>query len=183
MTAPAPLVIDLPGGQQGYYNPYTGRYTTSKSYGLRMQRGYARGVSQQTARGKPASEHIIRKEREQAKEGGGIDYPFNFERVYGFSYGYWQRLRRMGVSEINRRSAPGGRIVPIMVTQVIEAWRFGWRDINRPEITSWQMWVELHIVERLAAMRLYQDNNDSQLGSLNFRMRSDVPPIEFYWYH
>lgn len=181
MTSPAPLEIDLPGGRRGYYNPYSGRYTTSRSYAQRMQRGFARGVSQQTARGQRPAEHIIRRERE--RERGGVDFPFGFEQRYGFSYGYWQRLRRMGVSEINRRSAPGGRIEPLMVTQVIEAWRFGWRDQNRPELTSWQMWVEVHIVERLAAQRMYQDENESGLGYYNFQLRSDVPPIEFWYYH
>jgi hypothetical protein len=89
----------------------------------------------------------------------------------------------MGVSEINRRSAPGAQLQPYMIGQVKQLWDMGWRDENRPELTSWQMWVEVHIVERLAAQRLYQDDNDPRLGAINFQLRSSVTPIEFWWYH
>src|SRR5579863_9340329 len=73
---PEPLEIILPTGQTGYLNPYKGTYTTSRSYALRMQRSFARGISQSEARGHKA--------------------------VGGLSESQWRRLRRLYVNKINR---------------------------------------------------------------------------------
>jgi len=189
MSFPQPLQIDLPGGRTGYYNPYTGKYTTSRSYGLRMQRGFAAGQTQQAARGKPEREHIVRREREQERLVGpgitGDNFPLTFRMRYGFDYSYWQRLQRLYVREINRRASPGARIEPQSISDIIQLYRMGWRDPNRPDLAneSWETWVEVHLAERLNAMQMYQEFNDARIGNYNFQSRSNIAPIEFWWYH
>jgi hypothetical protein len=185
MTTPPVPEISLPGGRQGYYNPYSGRYTTNRAYALRMQRGYARGMTQATARGQRAGESRRRYERVVGQTGQTPQqlFEFGFQQRYGFSYRYWRKLRRQYVDPINEVSSPGGEITPSMVTSVKSAWDAGWRDPNRPELTTWEMWVEVHLAERLAATELYVDYGDTRLGAYNFQLRSSLPPIEFWYYH
>lgn len=186
MTQPNPPEIILPDGRTAYYNPYTSTYTTSRSYAMRMQRGFARGLAQFEARGQRANERRYREQYTQGRYGVTPEelYARNaqeFQNLYGFDYAYWNYLQREYLNEINRMTSEGGRIEPYMVQSVKLNWETGWRDPMRPEITSWQEWVELHLAERREAMYAYREG-DKSVGAQNFQMRSSVPPIEFWWY-
>ena len=191
MTTPSfggqPAQIIHPNGQTVLYlNPYTGTYTASRSYGLRMQRGYSRGLPQFEARGKPSGESRIR--REQAAERGTTPWELfksSFERRYGFSYSYWRSLRRRWVDEINRLTSKDGfgHIEPVHIQQVIQLFATGWRDRQFPELDTWQAWVENSLDLRLENMIAYQEYGEINPGRQRWLSRSSNPPIEFYYYH
>jgi len=175
-------------GVTSYYNPYTGKYTTSRAYALRMQRGYQAGLPRQKARGQRPGEAARRRERETRETGitpreRGLLYRARFEQENGFSYAYWQRLHRLFLTDLNKRVGKAGRIRPWMVGDVRREWERGWRDFRRPELLTWQAWVEVHLGERLWATILYQDENENAYGAFNFAMRSAVPDVAFWYYH
>jgi len=147
-------------GVTSYYNPYTGKYTTSRAYALRMQRGYQAGLPRQKARGQRPGEAARRRERETRETG-------ITPRERGLLY----------------RVGKAGRIRPWMVGDVRREWERGWRDFRRPELLTWQAWVEVHLGERLWATILYQDENENAYGAFNFAMRSAVPDVAFWYYH
>lgn len=180
-----PLSRERRGGTTEYYNPYSGRYTTNRAYGLRMQRGYARGLSQHEARGQRGGESVRRRERVYRETGQTPHqiYAFNFRQRYGFSYSYWRTLRKRYINEINRRSSPGGQMLPSHVTDIINLYNMGWRDDRRPELRTWEAWVEVHLGERLWSTILYQDDGETAYGSFNFTFRNSVAPIEYWYYH
>jgi len=187
MPTPLPpeIILPGPGQRRGYLNPYTGTYSTSRSYAMRMQRGYARGLPQYEARGKPRFESQIRLRRSVEQTGETPWQRFNagFEQRYGFSYSYWRSLRRRWINEINSRTSTGGQVIPSHISSVLSAWNTGWRDPNRPEFTTWQDWMENRLAERLNDIIEYQDLGDKSSGFQNWQFRSNVPPIELYWYH
>lgn len=190
MTTPGgqPLQIIHPNGKTILYlNPYSGTYTASRSYGLRMQRGYARGLPQYEARGKRANEARIQRERIQEQYGQTPWERFNqsFERRYGFSYSYWRYLRRKWIDEINKKTSKDGfgHIKPIQVAQMIQLFQTGWRDKAFPEFTDWKPWTENALDLRLENMLAYQEDGDPLPGRGRFFARSSNPPIEFYYYH
>jgi hypothetical protein len=185
---PEPLEIILPSGQTGYLNPYKGTYTTSRSYALRMQRAFARGVSQSEARGHKA--------------------------IGGLTESQWRRLKRLYVNDINRMSweegpprmyAPGGvrkdpRIFRHDVQAIVELFDQGYRDPGAPTINNWLQYAEWRLAGRLSAMRAYQEDDDPQPGRAAFFGHSQIwpktgiwlqagfdfasaPPIEFWYYH
>lgn len=187
MTTPLPRTIILPTGQVGYLNPYKGTYTTSRSYGVRMQRGFDRGLSQQEARGQTAG---------------------------GLTEAQWRRLRRLYVDEINELSWEQGpnymnvdiegnrsdpRIFRSDVRAIVTLFNGGYRDPAVPSISDWQTYAEWRLAERLNAIQQYKAGNTLP-GKEDFFMRSAVwpqgglwlegglrvasgPPIEFWYYH
>lgn len=196
-----PLEIISPEGAPRYLNPYTLRYTASKSYAERMQRGYARGLSQQESRGKRAG-----REYEQRKSA--------FEARYGFTPQYWDYLRRNWINEINRRAwrnAPSQsmqfvngqradpRIFPSDITQIKTLYDSGYRDPVYPNAGTWMAWAEERLYERLQAILDYQVNTDKSTGRDAYYARAQTwlpggmftgalaaasaPPIELWWYH
>lgn len=180
-----PLSRQRRDGTTEYYNPYSGRYTRNRDYGLRMQRGYARGLSQHTARGQKPAESVRRRER-VVRETGQTPwqlYGIGFQQRYGFSYNYWRKLRKRYIAEINKRSSPGAQILPSHIQDIIQLYNMGWTDLNRPELRTWQEWVEVHLGERLWSTILYQDEGESAYGAFNFTFRNSVAPIEFWYYH
>lgn len=198
MTTPSiggqPLQIVHPNGETILYlNPYTGTYTASKSYGLRMQRGYRRGLPQYEARGKPAGEAAIRRQQIQEQYGQTPWQRFtqSFERRYGFSYSYWRYLRRNWVDEINSLTSKDGfgHITPTTVSQIIQMWNAGIHDPYHPEFESWQAWVENRLETRLDDTVAYQEFRDKEPGRISWGQRNWLtmtgtgPPIEFYYYH
>lgn len=222
MTEPntgLPLEIILPSGKPAYLNPYQGTYSESRSYARRMQSSYARGLSQATARGHRTvngrSESQIRRDRERITYGDQLPpwqrFGLGFEQRYGFSYAYWRFLRRNWIDEINQRAYPhphsrymmvdangqraDPRIFPSDITAIRQLYDNGFRDPVHSEVTTWQQWVELRLVERLTAIRDYQDMHDPTFGRLAYQNRSSVwlnanlmggasaPPLELWWYH
>jgi hypothetical protein len=188
---PLEIFLPGPGNRKAYYNPYTNTYTTSRSYALRMQRGYIRGIHQQEARGKPVNEYQRRVQREQELYGQKPweRFQIGFERRYGFSYRYWRQLRRRWVNDINDRTSTGGEISPSTVSRVKDAFDRGWRDPARPEFSTWQDWLENRLDERLNDMIEYQDSGDKTSGSANYgqyrnyQLQGEGIPPELYWYH
>lgn len=197
MTTPPPAEITLPSGQIGYYNPYRGTYTASRSYALRMQRQYARGLSQSEARGHSAaggeSESQLRRQR--------------FEQKYGIPYRIWERLRRKYIAEINERSWPGGppvmnrndtggrddpRVFLSDILDIKKLYDGGYRDPVAP-VDTWDQYAEVRLSQRLSAMIMYQDYNDSGPGAIEYNSRSSTwygyigmasgPPVELWYYH
>lgn len=188
MTTPLPPERTS-GGITTYLNPYTGKYTRSKSYAQRMQRNFARGLTQSEARGHApvAGETETQRRRRQERERTGLtpweQFGIGFQNRYGFSYRYWRKLRRRYVDEINRRSSPGGRILPSHVSDIIQLYDMGWRDEVNPELNTWEAWVEVHLGDRLWSTILYQDEGNSALGAYAFSRRNSVAPIEYWYYH
>lgn len=194
MGAPLPPEIQLPDGRTGYLNPYRGTYTPSRSYALRMQRGYARGLSQGDARGKRVTatgqtEYQRRAAATQERYGMSpwqLRYGIGFERRYGFKYRYWRKLQRMYVNDINARSSPGGAISPSTVGQVKENWRVGFRDQFQPDLRGpddWEPWIERRLSEKLDDMISYQDLGEKANGAYHFGYLVNVMPIELWYYH
>lgn len=207
-----PSEIITPSGQPAYLNPYTGTYSTSRSYAMRMQRGYRRGVTQQIARGKRAGEARTRAQRTFERYGITETERFGlgFERRYGFSYKDWRRWRRLWISEINRRTWPQARsyrmqvdelgqrkdprIFPEDVAAVKTLYDQGYTEIGRSSPPTWQQWVETRLAERLAATIAFQDLHDRAMGQVMYNSRSQTwasqvfiystgPPIEWWFYH
>jgi hypothetical protein len=174
MTTPLPAEIILPGGQPGYLNPYRGTYTTSRSYALRMQSNYGRGMSQATARGhapNPAglTEYAIRAQR--------------FQDAYGFSLGYWRRIQRKYLREINSERSPAAQITPLVIAGDLDAVRF--RNGNGPVpgiVIPAENITEERLANLLYATRAYRDG-DTVPGRTDFYARDDIRPIELWWYH
>jgi hypothetical protein len=172
MGQPLPPEIILPTGQAAYLNPYKGTYTTSRSYAMRMQRGFRLGRAQQQARrgGEPGqSESQVR--------------AFRFEQRYGFSYLYWRRLQRKWISEINSMSSPGGRITPEIVSMDLA----NLRSFPALTIFSWgagtaEQMLEQRLEEKLEDMISYREG-DSEPGHYHFVVRNNYRPIELWWYH
>lgn len=189
MAQPLPPERTAPGGITTYLNPYTGKYTRSKSYARRMQGAFARGLTQSEARGHRAvgGETETQRRRRQTRERTGLtpweSFGIGFQQRYGFSYTYWRKLRRRYVDEINRRASPGAAIKPSHITDVINLFNMGWFDSQRPELRSWEAWVEVHLGERLWSTILFQDERERAYGQFNFVRRNSVPPIEYYYYH
>lgn len=150
-----------------------------------MQRGYARGLSQHEARGQRGGESVRRRERVERETGQTPwqIYAFNFRQRYGFSYSYWRTLRKRYINEINRRASPGAQMLPSHITDIINLFNMGWRDDRRPELRTWEAWVEVHLGERLWSTILYQDDGETAYGSFNFTFRNSVAPIEYWYYH
>lgn len=188
MTMPSPPEIILPSGQTGYLNPYKGTYTTSRSYAMRMQRAFARGINQSEARGHKA--------------------------VGGLTESQWRRLRRLYVDQINAMSwaegpprmyAPGGhrqdpRIFRHDVQAIVQLYDQGYRDPGAPSINNWLQYAEWRLAARLSAMIAYQEDGDPIPGRAAFFGHSQIwpksgvwlqagfdfasaPPIEFWYYH
>jgi hypothetical protein len=185
---PEPPTIILPTGQTGYLNPYKGTYTTSRSYALRMQRSFSRGISQSEARGHRA--------------------------VGGLTESQWRRLRRLYVNDINnmawengpsRMNIIGGhrqdpRIFKQDVAAIQNLYDQGYRDPGAPSIDNWLAYAEWRLQARLSAMIDYQEYGDPIPGRAAFFGHSTIwpksgiwlqasfdfasaPPIEFWYYH
>jgi hypothetical protein len=155
-----------------------------------MQRAYNRGLSQSEARGhrrSPAGLSESQRRRQRTLERTGQTpselFGFGFQQRYGFSYNYWRRLRRLYINELNERRSPGARMKPSHVFDIIQMYRLQGGDLMRPELRTWESWVEVHLGEALWATILYQDEHDSLYGSFNWSRRSAVPPIEYWFYH
>lgn len=197
MSVPQPPEIILPSGETAYLNPYRGTYTTSRSYALRMQRNYARGISQGEARGHApgqVSESELRRIR--------------FEQKYGIPYRTWERFRRKYISKINKRSWPGGprtmqlnefgnrsdpRVFISDILAIRQLYDSGFRDPVTP-VDTWEQYAEVRLSQRLNALVMYQDHNDSDPGRSDYNSRSGIwygefglgasaPPVELWYYH
>jgi hypothetical protein len=199
-SQPLEIILPGPGNRTGYLNPYTGTYTTSRTYGLRMQRGYARGLPQYSARGKPRDEYGQRRQQiqEEYQQTPYERMTQQFERRYGFSYRYWRQLRRRWIDEINSLTSPGSGVIPDHIARVKEAWDNGWRDPYRSEFNDWHDWIENRLDERLNDTLDFQELNDPTSGRQNFNqwrgqpgnvatgqfqfVTTSIPP-ELYYYH
>lgn len=161
MGGPLPPTI-LVEGQTAYLNPYSGGYSPNRAYALRMQRGYARGLTQTQARRgvelpPDYSESQVRRER--------------FQATYGISYNYYRRLQvRYGADIVNNRP---GAISPLLVGQAVQLQAQGLLPPN---------WVE----DRLADRRIATDNyraGITETGEQEFDDRIEFVPIEWWYYH
>lgn len=153
-------------GQEWWYNPYTNKWTRSKAYAKRMQSAYERGQTQQEARGS----HV-------RSPGGRRTYAETkriFEERHGISYTFWRRMQRGPLKELNKRSAPGGRITPEMIHYELYNADYTGHDYA---------WVEARIRDRLRATRAYQDDNDPDVGHTMFVARDSTSSIEWWFYH
>jgi hypothetical protein len=155
---------------------------------MRMQRGYRRGVPQYEARGKTASEYQTRIIREQQVYGQKPweRFQIGFEQRYGFSYKYWRQLKRRWVDDINQRARHQNTkdiITPGTIASVKSAFDAGWRDNYRPEFNNWQDWVENRLDENLRVRIESEEAGDDEPAKAEFRTRSEVMPVELYWYH
>lgn len=180
MTTALPAEIRSPEGQTLYLNPYRGTYTTSRSYALRMQRNYSRGISQTEARGHLSptglSEYQIRAQR--------------FQNTYGFSYQLWRRWERRYVKEINKTRAsvyiPGQRgnpITPSDLAQDVEVnrSRMGMGPVPGIVIPP-ENYTEERLAELLFDIQQYRAGNPLP-GRQSFVNRENIRPIELWWYH
>ena len=197
-SAQPPLEIISPEGTPLFLNPYSGTYSASRSYALRMQRNYARGITQAEARGhRPTDEGLTESQVRRVR----------FQERHGISYNDWARFYRRYVREINRRSfptAPGPamvidngvrrdpRIFPEDIAAVRDLYNNGFRDpVYNPG--SWEEWTDQRLAERLGALVDFQDSADSAAGSQQFWGRTSAwigtmgiaaaPPVEFWYYH
>lgn len=178
-----------------YLNPYSGQYIRNKSYARRLQRGFARGLSQAESRGHRVSARGLSESAERrarAEERGSLS-PYQvflggFERRYGFSYAYWRTLYRRWIAEINRRAWPQAtssrmyvdengvradpRIFPGDITAVKQLYDQGFRPERSSSPASWQEWVENQLAVKLETMIEYQDNHNRVPGKMMFASRS-----------
>lgn len=197
MTQPSlPPEIILPSGQTGYLNPYKGTYTTSRSYAMRMQRGFAAGLPQQRARGRVLggqTEYQQRAALTQERYGMSPWQRFKlareFKQQYGFELRYWEKLRRKWVDEINSLSTggkaptPGARIIdPQWIADEFANARQN--ALILPLLGgSGKPWIERRLSENLTDMIQYRQGN-SQPGALHFHTQPHATrPIEWWWYH
>lgn len=170
-TPPPPQITVY--GRPAYLNPYTGGYSPSRSYALRMQRGYARGLTQTQARRGvtlPAgySESQVRRERGYS---GEIQRQRFEQRYPGITYNeYRSYQRRYGSDIVNTR--PGG-ISPQLIVQAKQQEASG---ILPPG------WVENRLQERREATDNYRDGIE-ETGIQDFDQRISFTPIEWWYYH
>lgn len=186
MTTPQqPLEIILPatatrGPRPAFLNPYTGKYTTSRSYALRMQSGFRRGLTQNQARRgiqSVARESETARRRRLSLSAYGQTpwqrFNLSFEQRYGFSYSWWRYLWRKYIREINEMASPDGQITPFHIQQ----------QRANMEITGHDdAWLEARLGEKLHDMKEYRAGNPED-GRYNFIHRDGMEPIEFWWYH
>lgn len=178
MTTPdlPPVLTPAPGtaGPVLYLNPYNRTYTTSRSYGLRMQRGFAQGVPQVVARrgagARQGEEELSEFQRRRLR----------FLERYGFDETLWRRWYRLYIREINSMASPGAQIDKTMVRQVLA----------NSEITGLGAdWMEQRLKEKLADMIEYRAIKHGGPGTGGFlHYWADVAargftPIEFWYYH
>jgi hypothetical protein len=179
MTTALPPEIILPGGQPAYLNPYRGTYTTSRSYALRMQSGYARGMSRQSARGHVSptgvTEYALRAQR--------------FQQKYGYSLSWWRKVQRKYIQPIEDMGQVPGNDWPTAGN---------WRDIIAEDYRIVTLWygtgpvpgiiippeniVEERLMIKIESMVEYREG-DRSTGRGEFYARSFIRPIEMYWYH
>jgi hypothetical protein len=186
VSQPLPAQIILPTGQTGYLNPFSNTYTPSRAYALRMQRNYARGISQATARGhrlSPAglTESQIRRQRSIDTTGLTPWQRFTgkFEATYGFSYNYWRKLWRKWIKEINSRVDPSVAVTEQWVQQELLNEQF----LGMTGMPSGKPWIEERLDAKLASIIAYQDDNDKTLGFGYYINRDGMRPIEWWYYH
>lgn len=179
MTGPLPPEIILPSGKPAYLNPYTGKYSASRSYALRMQRNYSRGLSQSEARGHRAkggvNESQLRAQREMLQYGmkPWQRFAITFQQRYGFSYRYWRRLKRLYIDSINSMSSPGQQVTPVWIQQEL---------INEPLTGHNEDWIEARLGEKEYDMFRYR-LHDAEPGRVHFDQRDNLAPIEWWYYH
>ena len=158
-----------------YLNPYSGTYTASRSYGLRMQRGYQAGLPQTVARrGTPPPEGLTESQVRRQR----------FLQRYGFQETVWRRLYRKYIREINSLSSPAGQITPMIVAQVLQ---------NTQNTGLGADWLEDRLATKLADMKDYRERGRSAAppggvsqGNVHFFADANarlVTPIELWWYH
>lgn len=187
MTTPnnPPLEILLPPNRRGeripaFLNPYRGTYTTSRSYALRMQSGYRRGLTQAQARRgagsvSELSESQRRRARTQAQYGmtPWQRYNITFQQQYGFSYSYWRYLRKNWIAEINQMAAPDAQITPVFIAQALA---------NQQLTGHNEEWIEQRLQEKLEDMHEYRAGN-AEPGFVHWNQKEGMEPIEWWWYH
>lgn len=179
MSQALPPEIILPTGQPAYLNPYRGTYITNRAYALRLQRGFARGMSRQSARGHVSptglTEYALRAQR--------------FQERYGFSYSWWRRIQRRYIrpvtdlGQVPKDSWPtAGNWLDIVAVdyQVVKQW-YGTGPVPGIIIPPENL-VEERLVLKLQGMLEYR-NGDRRSGYAEWRARSNIRPIEMYWYH
>lgn len=189
MGQPQPPIITGPEGQTLYLNPYRGTYTASRSYGLRMQGNYARGVqTQQEARGKRVNPVTGETESVQRRQ--------RFEQKYQIPQNLWRRWQRLYIGKINRMSGKGGGISIDMIAEVKGLYDQGYTDPQFPGL-RWDQWTEIRLSARLFDLQEFHDNRNPVPGRIDFQNRSTAwvpsnfsvaaaaapPAIEFWWYH
>lgn len=197
MGQPLPSEIILPTGRPAYLNPYSGTYSESRSYAMRMQRNFARGISQSEARGHQAVGGVTESQRRSLR----------FEELHGIPRRVWDRLYRRHIREINKRTwaaapgprmnAPGGvrndpRIFPSDIAAIKALYDTGYRDPVSGAAT-WEQYAEERLSQRKMAMRDYQDNHEPASGRAQFDNRTSTwvgmigmaapPPVELWYYH
>jgi hypothetical protein len=190
VAQPQPGIIIGPEGQPLYLNPYRGTYTASRSYGLRMQGNFARGIqTQQEARGKARNPITGQTESQQRRE--------RFEEKYKIPQNMWRRWQRLYISKINKMSGAGGGVTIDMIAEVKALSELGYQDPAFPGI-RWDQWVEIRLSTRLNDLIEYHDNRNPVPGRVDFQGRSptwvpvrditfaagaSAPAIELWWYH
>ena len=186
-----PLEYVDPQGNTRYLNPYSQQYIRNKSYALRLQRGFGRGLSQSEARGHGISARGLTESQERvarATERGDLS-PYQlflggFERRYGFSYQYWRLIYRRYIKEINQRSWPSGprgqqdeydpRIFASDISRIKSLYDQGYRDLRGNSPVTWQEWVENHLAIRLDAIVQWQDNHNKTPGREMFSSHNEI---------
>ena len=179
MTNPLPPEILSPDGVPLFLNPYKGTYSKSRSYALRMQRDYSRGMPQQAARGhRPVnglSESQLRSQRSQLAYGmkPWQRFAFTFKQRWGFEYRWWRYLKRHWIDAINSMTSPSQVITPVWISQ----------ELTNAALTGHnEAWIEQRLSEKLYAMERYR-MGDAQPGGINFSHRDGLAPIEWWFYH
>jgi hypothetical protein len=177
-SPPAPVLYPAQGtkGPVLYLNPYSGTYTPSRTYGLRMQRGYAAGLPQTVARRgiSPAAPGVTESELRRQR----------FLQRYGFEERVWRNLYRRYIRNINAMASPGAQITPQIVQQVL---------VNTPVTGLGVDWLENRLAEKLADMREWREmgkpakNTRPDSGGYQHYWQENserlITPIELWWYH
>lgn len=176
MSSPLPPELLDPNGRTLFLNPYRQTYTANRPYAYRMQRGFARGLTQSEARGQGVRNGLTESQRRQRP-----DYSTSAAAFYarhGVTLAWWRRMRRLYINPMNAEASPGNQITLAFIDQEMQ---------NAPVLAattggSGPEWMEQRLAERLYAMDEYRVGN-SQPGFAYFQIRTSYRPIEWWYYH
>lgn len=158
-----------------YLNPYTREYTASRSYGLRMQRGYAAGLPQNIARlSGPGGTPPTVSESERRRE--------RFIEKYGYDQNVWRRLYRRYIKEIHELDP----------SVSLDRWRQIVKEVlSNTQITGYGAdWLEVRLARKLNDMLKYRHREEAIVfiptDEFSYYEDEDArsqTPIELWWYH
>jgi len=176
VSNPLPPVLYPAQGTQGptlYLNPYTRTYTASRSYGLRMQRGYAAGVPQTVARRGISSAGVSESERRRER----------FLEKYGYEQNVWNRLYRKYIKRIHELDP----------SVSLQRWRQIVAEVlDNTQITGYGAdWLEGRLALKLNDMLRYRhmdeeviiEDEEEPFSYFEDEFARSQTPIELWWYH